>query len=433
MIDNISKLYFKYGLAAQSLDNQIKILNNRLQEKLGNDNPIEHLKYRIKSDDSIQEKLIKLHKKGKMKINEMNSNYIFSAEEIEEYIDDVVGYRIVCPFLSDVYKVVEVIEKSLDIEIVKRKDYIKEPKRSGYSSYHLKVLVPIEIPGTGKIEKVKAEIQVRTITMDMLASLEHKIKYKKNVELPEEMQEKLTKTVKYCNYIDKYLDKVFQEKIKQVKPKKEIFKLPKYIKIDEYKELINERMEALKVINNKLQNSYIEDDILPIEHTKYRIKEDTRIIEKLNRTKKLITFENIKNHINDIAGVRIVCPFLDDVNEMIELIRCDSELEIIEEQDYITCPKDSGYISYHMLVNVPIEIDGNKKYTKVEIQFRTITQEMWAILQERLCYQKESDKEIIDELKNLSNILSNVDYNMNEIIKYSRNYQKNIKKKMLVK
>ena len=80
-------------------------------------------------------------------------------------------------------------------------------------------------------------------------------------------------------------------------------------------------LTKLKVINDKLQNYYIEEDILPIEHTKYRIKEDTRIIEKLNRTKKLVTFENIKNHINDIAGVRIVCPFLDDVNEMIELIK----------------------------------------------------------------------------------------------------------------
>ena len=94
-------------------------------------------------------------------------------------------------------------------------------------------------------------------------------------------------------------------------------------------------------------------------------------------------------------------------------------------------PKDNGYASYHMLVSVPVDTVDGVIYTNVEIQIRTMPQEMWAILQERLCYQKEVNNKLPDDLKRLSNVLADVDNNMNEMIRYSRRQQFENKRKIL--
>lgn len=140
----------------------------RKYRKINNDrDPIEHIKSRIKSDESMKEKL----KRKGLEVN---------LENALTKIYDAAGIRIICTFADDVYDIVEMIKKYDDIEIVKEKDYIKNPKENGYRSYHLVIKVPLNI--AGEIHKVYLEIQIRTIAMDFWSSLEHQIKYKKNIQ-----------------------------------------------------------------------------------------------------------------------------------------------------------------------------------------------------------------------------------------------------------
>ena len=139
----------------------------RKYRKINNDrDPIEYIKSRVKSEDSMKEKL---QRKG-LEVN---------LENALTKIYDAAGIRIICTFVDDVYDVVEMIKRYNDIEVIKEKDYIKNPKENGYRSYHLVISVPLNI--AGEIHKVYLEIQIRTIAMDFWSSLEHQMKYKKNV------------------------------------------------------------------------------------------------------------------------------------------------------------------------------------------------------------------------------------------------------------
>lgn len=149
----------------------------RKYRKINNDrDPIEYIKSRIKSEDSMKEKL---QRKG-LEVN---------LENALSKIYDAAGIRIVCTFVDDVYDVVEMIKQYDDIEVLKEKDYIKSPKENGYRSYHLIISVPLNI--VGEIHKVYLEIQIRTIAMDFWSSLEHQMKYKKNIQDQEMIQEEL--------------------------------------------------------------------------------------------------------------------------------------------------------------------------------------------------------------------------------------------------
>ena len=140
----------------------------RKYRKINNDrDPIEYIKSRVKSEDSMKEKL---QRKG-LEVN---------LENALTKIYDAAGIRIICTFVDDVYDIAEMIKKYDDIEVIKEKDYIKNPKENGYRSYHLVISVPLNI--AGEIHKVYLEIQIRTIAMDFWSSLEHQMKYKKNIQ-----------------------------------------------------------------------------------------------------------------------------------------------------------------------------------------------------------------------------------------------------------
>lgn len=152
----------KYEMALKVLDNDIQTLLNEYVHE--NDyNPVNHIESRIKTLESC---LDKLERKG----------YEPKKKNIPLYIKDVVGYRIICNFLSEVEEIVKIIESSKQIKIVSRKDYITHPKETGYISYHLMVLVPVYL--SSGIEYVSAEIQIRTLAMNFWAALDHKIQYK---------------------------------------------------------------------------------------------------------------------------------------------------------------------------------------------------------------------------------------------------------------
>lgn len=186
-MDNKKRLFLKYEFAKKMLETEIGILIDDFVDKHGY-NPVEHVKSRIKTEESIVKKL---NKKG----------YEINLENIKRHIHDAVGLRIVVSFLTDVYDIVAVIKKSRNLIILEQKDYIKDPKDSGYTSYHLIVLVPIYLEE--RTEYIEAEIQIRTIAMDFWASLDHKIQYKFPNKIPDDVREKLYENSLIIKELDK--------------------------------------------------------------------------------------------------------------------------------------------------------------------------------------------------------------------------------------
>ena len=186
LTEDYEELLLKYNAALKTLETQIAILIQDYEFK-NHYNPVEHVKSRIKSYDSIVNKL-------------KSRDYDVTVENIENHIHDVVGLRIVCSFLSDVYAIVKLLEDSDQITVHTKKDYISNPKDSGYSSYHLLVYVPVYL--IDGVEMVEAEIQIRTVAMDFWASLDHKIRYKFKGEIPNEIQENMYKCALDINDLD---------------------------------------------------------------------------------------------------------------------------------------------------------------------------------------------------------------------------------------
>jgi putative GTP pyrophosphokinase len=176
-----------YSCALKTLNTQLDIINEELAVKSEN-NPIEHVKSRLKSPQSMARKLIK---RG---IEPTIENAIAN-------LDDIAGMRIICSFPKDIYEIAEFIANNMSIKIVLIKDYIKNPKSNGYRSYHMHVEVPVYM--FGKTEWVKVEIQIRTIAMDFWASLEHKIRYKKNNEISQNINNDLAECAELISVLDK--------------------------------------------------------------------------------------------------------------------------------------------------------------------------------------------------------------------------------------
>ncbi len=186
-LEENSVSFIKYQYALKMLETEVGILLEDFSHRHGY-NPVEHIKSRIKTEKSIRHKL-------------EEKNLLYTERNILLHVPDVVGLRIVVSFLSDVYDIVSTINNSHNIIIKKRKDYIANPKESGYTSYHLIVLVPIYLEN--HVEYVEAEIQIRTIAMDFWASLDHKIRYKFPNEIPADVSEAIQNYAKDIKEMDK--------------------------------------------------------------------------------------------------------------------------------------------------------------------------------------------------------------------------------------
>lgn len=171
----VSELMLKYNFALQLLETQFNILIKEFEFK-NKYNPVEHMKSRLKTEKSIIDKLNK-------------NGYEVTTKNMILHVHDIIGIRIVCSFLDDVYDIVDIIKSSKQFKIKEEKDYIKNPKTTGYMSYHLIVLVPIYLNET--VEHVEAEIQIRTSAMDFWASIDHKVQYKFPSEIPEEVKKEM--------------------------------------------------------------------------------------------------------------------------------------------------------------------------------------------------------------------------------------------------
>ncbi len=158
-----------YTSALKEVNTKIEILNDEFQY-VHKYNPYEYVKKRIKKPDSIEKKL-------------KRNGHEPTIHNMVEYVNDIAGIRIVCSFTPDIYRIAEMIRRQNDLNVIQIKDYIKNPKDSGYRSYHMIVEVPIFL--SDRVVDTKVEIQIRTIAMDFWASLEHKIYYKFEGNAPE--------------------------------------------------------------------------------------------------------------------------------------------------------------------------------------------------------------------------------------------------------
>ena len=160
-VDSWKTVMFLYQSALKEVGTKLEILNDEFQH-VHQYNPIEHIKTRVKTAESIVKKLKRY-------------GYETSIENMVKYINDIAGVRLICSFTSDIYRLAEMIGNQSDLKVLSIKDYIKNPKESGYKSYHMLVSVPIFL--SDSVVDTKVEIQIRTIAMDFWASLEHKIYY----------------------------------------------------------------------------------------------------------------------------------------------------------------------------------------------------------------------------------------------------------------
>ncbi|MCR5735861.1 MAG: GTP pyrophosphokinase family protein [Lachnospiraceae bacterium] len=154
---------------------KLEILNDEFQH-IHQYNPIEHIKMRVKTSESIVRKL---------KRKELDS----TIENMQKYVNDIAGVRIICSFTSDIYRLADMITNQSDIRVLETRDYIKNPKPTGYKSYHMIVTVPIFL--SDSVYDTKVEVQIRTVAMDFWASLEHKMNYKFALDPPEKIKKEL--------------------------------------------------------------------------------------------------------------------------------------------------------------------------------------------------------------------------------------------------
>lgn len=171
----------------------------------------------------------------------------------------------------------------------------------------------------------------------------------------------------------------------------------------------------LKVLNNEFA---LQHNRNPFESIKCRIKKPMSIIDKLKRKGLELTIESIQENLTDIAGIRVICSFPEDIYAVSELLAKQDDIKVIAIKDYIRHPKPNGYRSLHLIVEIPIFLSNEKKYMKVEVQFRTIAMDFWASLDHKLKYKKDNLKHpeiIAQELKKCADTITAMDYKMQEI------------------
>ena len=181
-----------YKCAMMEVETKFRVLSEELSLEYDR-NPIETIKTRLKSVESIGDKMSRL-------------NLPLTVDNIEQNLNDVAGVRIICGFPSDIYTLADAFLRQDDITLVQRKDYIKNPKPNGYRSLHLIVEIPIYLHDEKK--RMKVEVQFRTISMDWWASLEHKIRYKKDVLIPDGVVDELKDCAEAAAILDKRMESI---------------------------------------------------------------------------------------------------------------------------------------------------------------------------------------------------------------------------------
>lgn len=193
--ETFNKLMFIYSAALKQLQTRMEILQDEFKYFYGC-SVIDHIKTRIKKPESIIKKM-------------ESKNYEITYRNLVEQINDIAGLRVICPLKDNIFSVVDIIKGMPDINILAEKDYVTNPKKSGYASYHL--VVEVLVPVMKQIIPVKVEIQIRTLAMDFWASLEHDLKYKNNNKISKKVSNELVKCAKMINKLDNQMITITNE------------------------------------------------------------------------------------------------------------------------------------------------------------------------------------------------------------------------------
>lgn len=184
-----------YESAVKEVTTKLEILNNEYRAK-GERSPIETIKSRIKSPESIANKL-------------MGKNLPVTFSEMTANLDDIAGVRVICSYINDIYTVVKILTAQNDLKVIETKDYIKEPKPSGYRSLHIVLEVPVYLSEEKK--DVRVEVQLRTIAMDFWASLEHELRYKTTEHVSDSIKRELRHAAELISLTDNQMQEIAEE------------------------------------------------------------------------------------------------------------------------------------------------------------------------------------------------------------------------------
>lgn len=186
------KLMMGYACAIKEINTKFEVLDTEFEVRYKR-NPISSIQTRLKSQTSILEKMARM-------------GIPPTRENIEQNLNDIAGIRVICSYIDDIYLLAEALTRQDDIKLIRKKDYISNPKPNGYRSLHLIVSIPIFFAES--VKEVKAEVQIRTIAMDFWASLEHQIKYKKNVEHAEKVIARLKECAEEIAHVDETMQEI---------------------------------------------------------------------------------------------------------------------------------------------------------------------------------------------------------------------------------
>lgn len=402
---------------------------------------VKYISGRVKSEESLKKKMAK-------------DQLEYNKDNVEAHIFDVAGVRIVCLYKDDIYKIIDKITES-GFKIKKYKDYLTNPKKSGYSGYHL--ILEYEVDG----KVVNAEVQIRTLGMDLWSSLEHIIRYKKSYSLEKSIINDLDFFTHYENgLIDNssyIISNMFDNLSNMINVSDDVLtNLSKKSIVDNdnnYNNNINvldksNYETALKILDNIMRNdiSFIYNGKKIIEHKSGRLKNDKSIYSKLRRKYK----GNIDNidinsemlNMSDIVGYRLVVPFLCDIDLAFNMLkdyslRYPNVIWISDDmvEDYVKNPKDNGYSCYH--VNGYVNVNYNDpskmpKWIRVEIQIRTLAMDLWASYQRKLCFHKKEThyKELLYEFSEICREIDNEFSNYGKVVRGTKNNNDKVLKKV---
>lgn len=204
-----------------------------------------------------------------------------------------------------------------------------------------------------------------------------------------------------------------------------------HIPTDEFHVFVDQEMEfrkmmmmyscAIKEVKTKLQVLNDELSITrkrnPIEFIKTRIKQPVSIGSKLKRKGYPVSVESVMDNLSDVAGVRVICAFIDDIYKVADMLTAQDDIELIKRKDYIKNPKTNGYRSLHLIIEVPVFFSECKEHIRVEVQIRTIAMDFWASLEHQLKYKKDvADADnIMYELRSCADVINRTDYHMQSL------------------
>ena len=184
-----------YSAAVREVRTKVEILDEEFRTRYAH-NPIHHIDSRLKSPQSMMKKLAR---KGLPQ----------TLEAAEANLNDIAGVRIICNYLEDIYRIADLLQRQRDVEFVHRRDYIENPKESGYRSLHLVIRIPVFL--SSHTELVQVEVQIRTIAMDFWASLEHQLRYKSNHETTQQLRRRLQHCAEASAALDREMQDIYRE------------------------------------------------------------------------------------------------------------------------------------------------------------------------------------------------------------------------------